>query len=222
MTKRHVPGGGIRVWAAVRPITQQQIKHVEMYEQHPLPQELVDAIQVAPLPLVWGFRRARRARPLPPAYVMMYHCDFRVPLDRTYLAPSLEQRCKGTRCQRVPLITMRLTEDNLSAFNAPPFKRVKLASFEAPRGAISQAPADTTLDTSSEASETELNSDGGFEEATEEAKLMALCGGPLRAQPSLIPPGETIDEDMALDDDLFVEWAASGARGGEQRQRLCT
>ena len=47
----------------------------------------------APVPLVWGFRRARRARPLPPAYVLMYHCERKVPLDRSYLRISLEHKC---------------------------------------------------------------------------------------------------------------------------------
>ena len=49
------------------------------------------------MPLVWGVRRARRARPLPPAFVLMYHCDNIVPLDRSYLARSLEARGGGGR-----------------------------------------------------------------------------------------------------------------------------
>lgn len=42
-----------------------------------------------PIPLVWGFRRARRARPLPPAYVLMYHCDGKIETDRSLLRKSL-------------------------------------------------------------------------------------------------------------------------------------
>ena len=34
----------------------------------------------------------RVCRLLPPAYVLMYHCERRVPLDRSYLRISLEQR----------------------------------------------------------------------------------------------------------------------------------
>ena len=46
----------------------------------PLPEALV-AASSRPLPIVWAYLLARRARPRPPAHVLMYHCEGRVPID---------------------------------------------------------------------------------------------------------------------------------------------
>ena len=43
----------------------------------PPPEQLAAAMAKGPVPLVWGFRRARGS--LPPAHVLMYHCDKVVP-----------------------------------------------------------------------------------------------------------------------------------------------
>ena len=52
-------------------------------------EKLKEALQNGPLPLVWGFRRSRRARALPPAYVVMFHCEQRATFDASYLSKSL-------------------------------------------------------------------------------------------------------------------------------------
>ena len=51
------------------------------------------AVKHGPLPLVWGVRRPRRARPLAPAYVLQYHCEGQLLLDSSHLAPSIERYC---------------------------------------------------------------------------------------------------------------------------------
>jgi hypothetical protein len=61
------------------------------------PDELKAAAATGPIPLVWGFPRARRARPLPAAFVLMYHSDRHIELDRSFLRKSLERRCYPKR-----------------------------------------------------------------------------------------------------------------------------
>ena len=65
------------------------------------PDELAAAAAGGPIPLIWAFPRARRARPLPPAYVLMYHSERKIPLDRTFLQSSLEQRCYPKRLAEI-------------------------------------------------------------------------------------------------------------------------
>eukprot|EP00966_Prymnesium_polylepis_P207170 4798413-Prymnesium_polylepis.2 len=83
---------------------------------------MIARLAQAPIPLVWGFRRARRARPLPPAYVLMYHCERKVPLDRSYLRISLEHRCLGPRAQVISR-SEALPPAGGSAQAAPPRKK---------------------------------------------------------------------------------------------------
>jgi len=74
-----------------------QFNLLESFRNKLPPPELSSAAAQGPLPLVWGFRRARRARPLNPAYVLMYHCEGTVPFDCSFLKTSLEHRCLGSR-----------------------------------------------------------------------------------------------------------------------------
>ena len=82
-----------KVAAALRLMSQTEVEMLEAYRSMSPPPELKTAMAEAPIPLVWAFQRARRARPLPPAYVLMYHCERKVPLDRSYLRISLEHKC---------------------------------------------------------------------------------------------------------------------------------
>ena len=217
MTKQRVKESGIRIWAAVSPLTQQQ----RMYEQRPLPQQLVDALQVAPLPVVWGLRRKTRARQLPRAFVLMYHCDSRVLLDRAYLAPSLE-RHKGSG-SRTPLLPMRAIGGN-NTFNATSRKRIKhqttvVRTFGRDSEPLT-APLEDVL-----GSDTELNTDEEFDERTEEAFHVFNCGGCLCVEPTLLVEQSKIDDDLAFDDDIFVNWATTPmktihhTRRGKERHR---
>jgi hypothetical protein len=71
--------------------SQEYLHKLKQFEDQQPPPTLVAAAAAGPIPLVWAFRRARRARPLPPAYVLMYHCERQVQLDHSYLATSLQQ-----------------------------------------------------------------------------------------------------------------------------------
>ena len=51
------------------------------------------------LPLVYGFRRTPRARPLAPAIVIMHHCEGLVAFDHSFLAPSLERQCNSRKAK---------------------------------------------------------------------------------------------------------------------------
>ena len=75
---------------------QEYLDKLKQCEAQKPPPQLVEAAAAGPLPLVWAFRRARRARPLPPAYVLMYHCERHVQLDHSYLATSLTQHYNRT------------------------------------------------------------------------------------------------------------------------------
>ena len=70
---------------------------IQQIQQLPLPESLEKAIANGPLPVVWAYRRKRRARTLPPAYVLMYYCEGRVPLDRGELAASRQRYFKNAR-----------------------------------------------------------------------------------------------------------------------------
>ncbi|KAL1508186.1 hypothetical protein AB1Y20_004306 [Prymnesium parvum] len=97
--KRVSLDGGTRIWASVRPMSLERLEHMEMYAHCPLPSALVSATRAGPLPLVWAFQRPRRARPLPPAFVLMYHCESRVPLDTSFLNASLANRFNAARAR---------------------------------------------------------------------------------------------------------------------------
>ena len=75
-------GAAARVWASVHVVSERQKRHREAYSNASPPPQLLEAMQDGPLPLVWGFRRTRRARPLPPAYVLMFHCEKTIEVDR--------------------------------------------------------------------------------------------------------------------------------------------
>jgi len=87
-----VTAGPLRVWAYLQVYSAAHLRSIEAYASQPPPPELTNALAKGPLKLVWGFRRARRARPLPPAYVLMYHCERHVTLDRSSLQTSLERQ----------------------------------------------------------------------------------------------------------------------------------
>jgi CXXC zinc finger domain len=98
VNKKMAHVGPIKAWASLRVTSTQELQMVENFSNREPPTELTDAVeQNGPLPLVWAFPRARRARPLPPAYVLMYYCEKRVPLDRRYLFRSLEFRANPTK-----------------------------------------------------------------------------------------------------------------------------
>ena len=86
-----------RIWGKLHLITAQEREHMLEIQKLPLPEPLVKAMEIGPLPLVWAYRRKRRARTLPPAYVLMYYCEERVPLDRTQLAVSRQRYFKNSR-----------------------------------------------------------------------------------------------------------------------------
>ena len=98
VNKKMAHVGPVKAWASLRVTSTQELQMVENFSNREPPTELTDAVeQNGPLPLVWAFPRARRARPLPPAYVLMYYCEKRVPLDRRYLFRSLEFRANPTK-----------------------------------------------------------------------------------------------------------------------------
>ena len=86
-----------RIWSKLHLITAQERTQMIEIAKLPLPEPLTKAIEIGPLPLVWAYRRKRRARTLPPAYVLMYYCEDRVPLDRTQLAISRQRYFKNSR-----------------------------------------------------------------------------------------------------------------------------
>jgi hypothetical protein len=86
-----------RVWCGLHLITEHQMLQMKEISKLPLPEPLTKAIEDGPLPLVWAFKRKRRARTLPPAFVLMYYCEDRVPLDRTHLASSRQRYFKNAR-----------------------------------------------------------------------------------------------------------------------------
>ena len=86
-----------RIWAKLHLVTGQEMEQIKQISKLPLPEPLVSAIETGPLPLVWAYRRKRRARTLPPAYVLMYYCEERVPLDRSQLAVSRQRYFKNSR-----------------------------------------------------------------------------------------------------------------------------
>ena len=86
-----------RIWCSLHLISQAEMEEIRQISQLPLPEPLVNAIDQGPLPLVWAYKRKRRARTLPPAYVLMYYCEGRVPLDRTQLATSRQRYYKNSR-----------------------------------------------------------------------------------------------------------------------------
>ena len=86
-----------RVWASLHMVSAQEMEQMRQIAKLPLPEPLVKAIEIGPLPLVWAYRRKRRARTLPPAYVLMYYCEGRVPLDRSQLAVSRQRYFKNSR-----------------------------------------------------------------------------------------------------------------------------
>lgn len=85
------------IWAKLHLITQHEMEQMKRIAELPLPEPLVKAMDVGPLPLVWAYRRKRRARTLPPAYVLMYYCEDRVPLDRSQLSLSRQRYFKNSR-----------------------------------------------------------------------------------------------------------------------------
>ena len=91
--KRHVSSEA-RVWTSLGVCSSEHMRQLDEYASQPPPKELLEAAAKEPngLKLVWGFRRARRARPLPPAYVVMYQCHKHVKFDRSFLHTSLEER----------------------------------------------------------------------------------------------------------------------------------
>jgi hypothetical protein len=96
------PPGPARVWGSLRVVTVQYLRELEAYASQDPPPELVEARAHGPIPLVWGLRRAPRARPLPPAYVLMYHCERHVQLDLSTLPLSLTQQWQGKGGRRGP------------------------------------------------------------------------------------------------------------------------
>ena len=69
--KRTPMDGPMRVVATLSIASAEYLAQLDKYASQPPPQELIDAAAAGPLKLVWGLRRAPRARPLPPAYVLM-------------------------------------------------------------------------------------------------------------------------------------------------------
>ena len=88
---------GARVWTSLHMVRQSEYEKIMSIERMPLPEVLEQAIADRPLPVVWAYRRKRRARTLPPAFVLMYYCEGRVPLDRSELAVSRQRYFKNSR-----------------------------------------------------------------------------------------------------------------------------
>lgn len=95
VARRCLQPGPARVWGSLRVVTAQYLQQLEEYASQDPPPELVEARAKGPIALVWGFRRAPRARPIPPAYVLMYHCERHVQLDRSTLPVSLLEQWYG-------------------------------------------------------------------------------------------------------------------------------
>mmetsp|Transcript_20113 Transcript_20113/g.51198 ORF Transcript_20113/g.51198 Transcript_20113/m.51198 type:complete len:558 (-) Transcript_20113:735-2408(-) len=88
---------GAHVWTCLHLVKESEYAKIQAIEAMPLPDILQKAADAAPLPVVWAYRRKRRARTLPPAYVLMYFCEGRVPLDRSELAASRQRFFKNSR-----------------------------------------------------------------------------------------------------------------------------
>ena len=86
-----------RVWCGLHLITDQEMMQMREIQKLPLPEPITQALEKGALPLVWAYKRKRRARTLPPAFVLMYHCEGRVALDRSHLALSRQRYFKNSR-----------------------------------------------------------------------------------------------------------------------------
>ncbi len=78
------------VFATMHMISNTDHTHMLKLAAMPAPPALKEAMAKGPLPLVWAFRRKRRARALDPAYVLKYHCEqcTDMEFDRTQLEES--------------------------------------------------------------------------------------------------------------------------------------
>lgn len=85
------------IWCSIHLISDQEMNAMREIQKLPLPEPITTALKEGPLPLVWAFKRKRRARTLPPAYVLMYYCEGRVELDRSELAISRQRFFKSSR-----------------------------------------------------------------------------------------------------------------------------
>ena len=92
----------VKAFAAMRVVSKAEMEEIEYYATMAPPPALTAAIEKGPLPVVWAFRRKRRARTLPPAYVLLYHCEERVPLDRSHLAQSQQRFHRNNRHPPLP------------------------------------------------------------------------------------------------------------------------
>lgn len=112
--------GQVKTWASVRIVSKAHQEMIEEYSSQAPPEILLQTAKDGPIPLVWAFPRMRRARPLPPAFVLMYHSERHVTLDRSWLRRSLELRSYPKRLinsdHTAPLVTE--TEDG-DAMMAP-------------------------------------------------------------------------------------------------------
>jgi hypothetical protein len=86
-----------RVWCGLHMISEQELGAMREIQKLPLPEPITAALEEGPLPLVWAYKRKRRARTLPPAFVLMYYCEGRVELDRSHLAISRQRYFKNSR-----------------------------------------------------------------------------------------------------------------------------
>ena len=75
------PHSGGRVQICLHVVPADVYEKRNSYRQLPLPAALANAVSSRPLPIQWAYRRKRRARPLPAAFVLMYHCEERVPIS---------------------------------------------------------------------------------------------------------------------------------------------
>lgn len=185
--------GETRVWAAVQVITQEEIDTLQMFMRCPLPTSLVEAVANSPLPVVWGFRRPRRARTLPPAFVLMYHCDTRIPLDKSFLNDSIADRYKGVRqaAHRVSLVQSRLAEHSLGWHPSSGQKKRPRGIYPGGSSASSEAgdPSPTELGAETEGSEQQWRT-------PEAADLLDVCDGPLKVESCHSIPKLSLEDDL--------------------------
>ena len=93
VNKRLTGVGPQKAWCALRVVSKAHLDEIDAYASRPPPKVLLDASAAGPIPLVWAFPRLRRARPLPPAFVLMYRSDRHIKnFDRSWLERSLVQR----------------------------------------------------------------------------------------------------------------------------------
>lgn len=88
---------GVHIWCTMHTVRTSEIERIRKMQELPMPDVLVAAAELAPIPLVWAYRRKRRARTLPPAYVLSYYCEGRIPLNREHLAISRQRYFKNSR-----------------------------------------------------------------------------------------------------------------------------